>query len=420
MGLGPTYNPFPNSQGFNGSQAGPPMYPGGSSSTGGIDNSNPQARITNTIGQERDRYQNQQGPLAAATMYNYGRASESDYGNYTDLMNFYRDIYSGGGASSGGGGGGGGYDVFDATGMYTPFHAGYSDPFNSYAGFQDFSKTGGYSAADIANMRARGVAPIRSAYANARSELSRQRSLGGGYSPNTPAVLAKMAREQGQSGADTITNVEAGLAQARNTGKLAGLTGMSGIEGQRLAADVDLSKFNAGQDTTAQQRNIAAAQQATADRNAAAARAAAASSASAAATMNDRFRAAAGAQGLYGTTPAASALFGNQAIQTVGQGGQMGLGYINADILANQQPGQFDQTMNRINQIGGLVSAGAGALYPWLSNRGNNNQNPQARDTGGFVPQGPPLPPDYYSNPAYQNPTYTGGYDPYYGGGQNA
>src|SRR6185295_3747842 len=121
---------------------------------------------------------------------------------------------------------------------------------------------GGYSPQDINNMRARSVAPIRAAYANAQNEIGRQRSLQGGYSPNAIAAQVKMAREQGQSGADALQNTEAGLAQMRNQGRLAGLGGMSGIEGQRLNADVDLGKFNTELDFRGQTYNADANSQA--------------------------------------------------------------------------------------------------------------------------------------------------------------
>src|SRR5262245_38955208 len=182
----------------------------------------PRGRVQNQGGYQQQRYENQQGPLANAMAYNYGRGSEANYGDYSDIMNRYRQIAGGGGAEGGGGGGGGG--------GFGPSLIGYKDPFNSYSGFTEFSQTGGYSPQDIANMRARGVSPIRAAYANAEREVARQRSLQGGYSPNAVATLAKMAREQGQSAADATQNVEAGLAEARNKGRLSGLAGMSDIE----------------------------------------------------------------------------------------------------------------------------------------------------------------------------------------------
>src|SRR5262245_18580785 len=104
------------------------------------------ARVRDNLGYQQNRYENQQGPFAQASAYNYGRGSEANYGDYTDIMNRYRSLAGGGGASGGGGGGGGG-------GGYTPFlvsagKAGYNDPFKSYAGFEEFSKTGGYSKED--------------------------------------------------------------------------------------------------------------------------------------------------------------------------------------------------------------------------------------------------------------------------------
>jgi len=210
----------------------------------------PKGRSRTAIAEQTNRFNQQQGPMVNNMAMNYGRATEANYGDYTDVMNNYRDIASGGAGSyadiagGGGGGGGGGYSAFTVS----PGRAGYADPFKSYGGYEEFSKTGGFSEGDIANMRARGVAPVRAAYANAEREVGRQRSLQGGYAPNAIAAQVKMAREQGQGMADAMQGVEAGLAQQRQQGRLAGLGGMSNIEGQRLGADVDISKFNTGLD----------------------------------------------------------------------------------------------------------------------------------------------------------------------------
>jgi hypothetical protein len=321
----------------------------------------PRGRLQNQGAYQQQRYESQQGPLANQLAYQTGRANEADYGNYTNMMNMYGNIASGGGPSGAGrvsSGGSGGAGVKAVGHTYTPFLAEYKDPFNSYAGFTEFSNTGGYSADDIANMRARGASPIRAAYANAERELQRGRSLQGGYSPNAAAAQVRMAREQGQAAADATQNVEAGLAEARNKGRLAGLTGMSGIEGQRLGADVDLSKFNAGQRTGAQANTFASADRASAaNRSSAESRAARSSAASAASTRN-QMDALAGMRSLYGTTPGMSEMFGNQAINIVGQGGNYGLGVRRQDYADQSQPGQYDTTMGRIRDIGGLVGQG--------------------------------------------------------------
>jgi hypothetical protein len=317
-------------------------------------------RLQNQGAYQQQRYESQQGPLANQFAYQTGRSNEADYGNYTNMMNMYQGIASGAnsggpGRSSSGGSGTGG--------TYTPFLAGYKDPFNSYAGFTEFSTTGGYSPEDIANMRARGISPIRAAYANAERELQRGRSLQGGYSPNMAAAQVKMAREQGQSAADATQNVEAGLAEARNRGRLAGLTGMSGIEGQRLSADVDISKFNANQQSQAQAANIGARRSAGAS-----------SSAAKQAGVNAQLDALSGMRSLYGTTPGMSQMFGNQAINTVGQGGNYGLGVRGQDRADQGIPGQYDTTMSRIRDIGGLAGQGLNVWNEINSNRRRQRQ----------------------------------------------
>jgi len=276
-------------------------------------------------------------------------------------MNQYRGIASGAGQGGPGtvsSGGSGGSGVKAKGNVYTPFLGSYVDPFKSYEGFTEFSKTGGYSPQDIANMRARGVSPIRAAYANAEREIGRQRSMQGGYSPNAIALQGRMAREQGQSAADATTNVEAGLAEARNRGRLSGLTGMSGIEGQRLDADVDLTKFNAGQRTNAQVNTFASADRAAAANRSSAESAAGRRMAASGASTRNQMDALSGMRSLYGTTPGMSEMFGNQAIQAVGQGGNYGLGVRSADRADQGMPGQYDTTMGRIRDIGGLVGQG--------------------------------------------------------------
>lgn len=94
-------------------------------------------------------------------------------------------------------------------------------------GFQNFINTGGFSPGDISALRSRGVSPIRSAYAGAKRDIMRQQ----GSTAGRGALLARMAREQGQSAADATTNVNAGIAQMVQQGKLAGNTGMTSLYG---------------------------------------------------------------------------------------------------------------------------------------------------------------------------------------------
>jgi len=289
------------------------------------------------INRQTENYESQQRPAADLIGQNYARGAEANYGDYTDIMNQYRGIASGQGTAGGGGGGGGG-----GAATWAPSTISYKDPFNSYAGFTEFSNTGGYSKDDVMNMRARGVSPIRAAYANAEREVGRQRSLQGGYSPNAFALQGRMAREQGQLGADAIQGVEAGLAEARNTGRLKGLEGMTDIEKQRLAADLDVAKFNANAAMSAASSNAGA------------------SNAASRASMGDRMDALNGMRLMYGTTPGMAGKFGDQLIDIIGQGGTQGTNMVNSQILANQAPGAFDQTMDRIGKVTGAAREGMG------------------------------------------------------------
>jgi hypothetical protein len=347
----------------------------------------PRGRVQNQSAHQQERYENQQGPMVSAFANNYGRGSESNYGDYTDIMNQYRNIASGGGSNDGGSGGGGGggggddgtnYDAFTVS----PGMASYNDPFKSYAGMEEFSNTGGYSRDDVSNLRARGVSPIRAAYANAERESGRQRSLQGGYSPNAFAAQGRMAREQGQAAADATQNVEAGIVDARNKGRQFGLTGMAGIEGQRLGADVDLSKFNTGMDFEGQKYNADAATQAQARANAARQSAGANSAANAAASRADQLRALNGMTQLYGTTPGMAATFGNQLLAGVGQGGQFGLGLMDADTKSQMLPGQYEQTKGRVQDVMGMAGTVGSGISDIMANY--RKKNPIQTGSGGY------------------------------------
>ncbi len=121
----------------------------------------------------------------------------------------------------------------------------------------NLSQTGGYSPEDISSIRERGISPIRSVYASANRDVDRTKALQGGYSPNYNAVKAKMAREMSDTISNQTNNVNAGIAQ------------------------------NVAQNKLSIAPNFASA----------------------------AFRPIEGMQSLYGTTPAMSALFGNQALQ---------------------------------------------------------------------------------------------------------
>lgn len=443
--MGANKNPKQQPQQGYGQNYGP--NPGQSSS------GDPKGRSQNQVNYQQQRYESQQGPMAAAMGFNYGRGSEADYGNYTDIMNQYRNIYSGGGDAAGGGGdggggggGGGGYSAFTVN----PERVGIervssralnplervtaSDPYNSYGGYQEFSQTGGYSPQDISNMRARGTSPIRAAYANAERNLGQQRTLQGGYSPNAAAAQIKMAREQGQGMADAAQNVEAGIAQQRQQGRLSGLGGMKDIEGARQQAQMEADMYNSGQAFQGQQFDIGNENQAAqfnagnllnADQfnanlnyqgqeyNAnAQAQAQAANNAAGQASADraanaqyqntqDRLAALSGARTMYGTTPGMTDMFGNQLINAVGQGGNFGLGLMNAQNQGQNLPGAWERGMGRMNDVMDIANTVGGVANAF------RRQQPQTQTSGGYQAPMPSNPAQGFGGVTFGQPSQT-------------
>lgn len=272
------------------------------------------AAVRNQIGSNNQTMAGYANPYMGTALGGYQGSAGYNQADYQDIMNRYRDI-AGGAPGTGGN-----------SGWATP-----ADQFKSYAGYEDFAKTGGFSRDDIANMRARGVAPIRAVYGNAERELNRNRALQGGYSPNFAAAQAKMAREQSQGQADALQNTEAGLAEMVQKGKQFGLQGMTPIEQYRM----QLAAQSAASGAAASNANNA-----------------------------DRFRALAGMTSLYGTTPGMAEMFGRQALGGMGTYGDYLNNSVRGQIQGGMMPGTFDTTMDRIGQIGDMAG---GMIYPWLS-----------------------------------------------------
>lgn len=198
-----------------------------------------------------------------------------------------------------------------------------------------FSETGGFSEGDIGNIRARGVAPIRSAYANALRNLNRQKSLQGGYSPGHGAALAKFAREQGGLMSDKMTDINASIAESVNRNKLSASSMLAPLLARE---NENRNQFSANE--TAEQRRIEQHNQdlinefnrfneenrLNVERF---------NSQGEAQANDDRLQALQGMTSIYGTTPALVNTFGqqalqdrNQTIQSSGQAANTGLNLI--------------------------------------------------------------------------------------------
>ena len=192
-----------------------------------------------------------------------------------------------------------------------------SDVTGSLKNLSDLATTGGYSDANIADIRARDISPIRSIYSNAQRNVDQARTIGGGYSPNFDAVQAQMARDEANQIANTTTAVNAGIAQNVASNKLSAAPNYASAAGSanstKLAADQananivnQINQGNQSADLTAQGANQAANLSAQSQ------------------NRGGQLGAVQGQASLYGTTPALTNTFGNQVAQAaqIGQNQQ--------------------------------------------------------------------------------------------------
>lgn len=215
----------------------------------------------------------------------------------------------------------------------TPQLANYrqsDDVTKSLSGLSDLATTGGYDAAGIADLRARGIAPTRSIYANARQNIERQRALSGGYSPNFNATQAKLARDESSQIGDINTNVNAGIAQNVASNRLSAAPAYASASANANSAQTESDRHNA--DIVNQINELNAQNKMGIDRtnaeginrvnelNATGVNRVNELNATAradAARLNsgNALAATQGQTSLYGTTPALTNTFGNQVVQ---------------------------------------------------------------------------------------------------------
>jgi hypothetical protein len=264
----------------------------------------------------------------------------------------------------GGGGGGGGRPGFTPT-TYNAPKIDYVDPFKSYGGYEDFSQTGGFDEAGKANIRARAIAPTRAIYERGGENLSRQRALQGGYSPGYASAMSRNNRQMNEAISDANIAAESDLARMIQSGRLAGLGGMSNIEGQRLGAQFQKNIYNADADKWATEGNAGENRYGSeyAYRNSRD-------------DVGDRLGALQGMTSLYGTTPGMAKLFGDQVL--AGQGQQMqgqemqgnwGNQQIQNQYQNSQMPSNFQVAAGRVGtglkyagQIGAAIGTGGASL----------------------------------------------------------
>lgn len=231
----------------------------------------------------------------------YGTSVLQQAGDYDSIMQGYKDLMASQSQSP------------VPLAQYNPI----SPQMQSYDQGQDFTsalsmyknsaQTGGYSPEGLAAIRARGVSPIRSIYANAQRNIEKQRSLQGGYSPSFNAASTRMAREMSEQLSQANTGIEADIADRTAQGKQSALSGYGSLASQGQSARNQANQANASATNQANQANAANAlaynqnnQQQINTAN------------------QQKQQALQGMSSLYGTTPALASTYGSQALQAGG------------------------------------------------------------------------------------------------------
>lgn len=192
-------------------------------------------------------------------------------------------------------------------GQYTPSLYNYTpsaDYQNAFGLQKGLAETGGLTSADQANLRERGISPIRAVYANANRDIDRQRVLQGGFSPNYTASKAKLSRDLSQSIADQTTNVNAEIAKMVQSGKLQATPQLLQAAQSENALQNQYGSANADRQNQASQFNLELPLKYSS-----------ANIQNQGNLFNNALEALRGQTSLYGTTPALSSLFGQQAMQ---------------------------------------------------------------------------------------------------------
>lgn len=108
--------------------------------------------------------------------------------------------------------------------------------------FDEFSKTGGISDAERANMRARGTSVIPAFYNRVREEGDRLGRVQGGGGPGQAALMSRLARDEARGAQGAARDTEMGISDAVRQGRQWGTQGLTSAE-QSLQALLSQNKL---------------------------------------------------------------------------------------------------------------------------------------------------------------------------------
>jgi len=267
----------------------------------------------------------------------YQSAISQSADDYDNIMNQYKSLGDSARADANSG------SPYGEKVNYSPIAPNFTEftPGSDFSQLRDIANTGGYSDADIGNIRERAISPIRSIYSSANRNLLRQKNLSGGYAPNMAAAQAKMARESSGLISGQTTNANAQIAEMVQRGKLAGATSLAPLEAQEASRRQSVANMNA---QIGNQSNMFNAQNqlATAQHNTNVDQGIASQQDN---DFNKILESIKGQQSTYGTTPAWASTVGNQALNA-------------ANTVNNFAPVQ------KGSMSGGAAVGGIGGYYP--------------------------------------------------------
>lgn len=288
-------------------------------------------------------------PMGSTTMDNYKRSSDQAYGDYGGIMDRYKSYMDDPENFS--------FERVNGE-RIDPSTISYSrspELASAMKGYQGFADNGGFDENAQRDIRARGISPIRAAYANTQMQMDRAKSIAGeGGGSNYIAALSRAQRELPQQLSDATQNVNADLADKIQRGKLAGLGGLS---------ETSLADTNFGQQ--AQLANQDAIMRSRMSNQDVSLRAAVANQGAGMASKNNRLGAISGMTNLYGTAPGMASMFGNQALGAAQN--QMGGTSMSNDVARQKIRGGLDiqQLPSKWSNVGKVakIAGAAAATY---------------------------------------------------------
>lgn len=96
--------------------------------------------------------------------------------------------------------------------------------------YDEFSKTGGYSEGDKANIRSRVASMTPAFFAGLKRNLEQTNKVQGGFNPGYTSQMSKLSRDAGQGAQEAVRDAEIQLQEKVNEGRKWGTEGMTASE----------------------------------------------------------------------------------------------------------------------------------------------------------------------------------------------